>query len=358
MHLTRIAATDFRLFERFEFEPGPRLNYILGANASGKTSVLEAIHSVGRGRGFRGKGEELLRHGATEWVVHAVAAGEGALGAAGVAWSDQGGLRLRVDRNEVALPELARRLPVQALEPDSHRLLEDGPAYRRRYLDWGVFHVEHPFFEAWRRYQRALKQRNQALRQGLERAAVEAWNGELTSAGGEVTSHRESHVAALRAGAANEIERLIGEPGWILELATGWPQQQSLGAALVAHYEQDRRQGKTSTGPHRAELRLRRDGRSSRRHSSRGQQKLLVAALLLSQARLIAAACGSAPILLVDDFPAELGPGFQAAFLAALGDYPGQVFLSAIEPSAAMLAVKETPVFHVEHGSVRPLKQV
>ena len=88
-----------------------------------------------------------------------------------------------------SLAELSRRvLPVQIIDPEVHRLVEEGPQQRRRWLDWGVFHVEPSFVEHWRRYQRALRQRNAALRAGQARA-VPAWDPEL------VRSRRDASAA-------------------------------------------------------------------------------------------------------------------------------------------------------------------
>lgn len=358
MFLSRLQGENYRLFDRFELAPDPGLNLILGANASGKTSLLEAIYSLGRGSGFRGAPGEACGPAGAHWLVHGRVASAGAPESAlGVAWTPDG-LRLRIDQNDATTLELVRRFPVQVLEPDSHRLLEDGPAYRRRYLDWGVFHVEHRFYPEWRRYQRALKQRNQGLKSALGRAAIEAWNGELAAAGEAVHGYRQAQLEMLREQLLAEIPPLLGPVSWTLELARGWPADKSLAQAITEHYEHDRRQGKTTAGPHRAELRLKLSGRNAKHQVSRGQQKLLIAALLLSQARLIAQHGAVVPALLVDDFPAELGAPFQHSLLAALRRYPGQVFLSAIERAGALESVPESAVFHVEHGRVEASKQV
>lgn len=358
MHLSRIQGENFRLFDRFELAPNPNLNLILGANASGKTSLLEAIYSLGRGSGFRGPPAESCGRAGSQWLIHGrVSSGGSPESALGVGWTPEG-LRLRVDQADATTLELVRRFPVQILEPDSHRLLEDGPAYRRRYLDWGVFHVEHRFYPAWRRYQRALKQRNQSLKSVQSRGEIEAWNPELIAAGEAVQEFRTAQLELLRERLGPEILRLLGPVEWTLDLARGWPAEKSLAEALADHYELDRRQCKTGVGPHRAELKLKLAGRGTKHQVSRGQQKLLIAALLLAQARLIAEHTGVAPALLVDDFPAELGPPFQQALLTALRDYPGQVFLSSIERTEALKAVPENAVFHVEHGRVQSPKRV
>jgi DNA replication and repair protein RecF len=366
MIFTRLAAENFRLFPAFAFEPGPGINLILGANAAGKTTLLEALYLLGRGRSFRGAATDLAGAAGARWrVVGNITAGAGGGHSVGVAWSPEG-MAVRLDQQDAGLQDLVQHVAVQVLEPDSHRLLEEGPVYRRRYLDWGVFHVEHRFFPAWRRFQRALKQRNQALHDGAADAEVCAWHQELAASGEEVQDCRLAHVERLRAPLGEAITALLGPMDWSLELSRGWPAAQSLSESLAAHLPQDRRQGRTIAGPHRAELKLKLSGRTAKHQASRGQQKLLIAALLMAQAQVVRQATGRAPVLLLDDFPAELGTPFQQALLAALAGYPGQSFLTAIEPTEALrAAVAPGPgngpgiaVFHVEHGAVSRASRV
>lgn len=352
MRFARIAAENFRLFSHLEFRPEPGLNLLLGANAAGKTSVLETIHLLGRGRSFRAAAPELAGTAGPHWRVQGrTVAADDSAGQVDVAWS-RDGLDLRIGQTSASLQDLVRHVAVQVLEPDSHRLLEEGPVYRRRYLDWGVFHVEHRFFPAWRRYQRALKQRNHALRTGADRGEIEAWNPELVAAGREVHAARVAHVERLRSPLASLIASLLGPLDWSVEMSPGWPPAKTLADALSEHLEQDRRQGKTVAGPHRAELRFKLGGRAAKHQVSRGQQKLLIAALLLAQAGVVEAHTGAPPVLLIDDFPAELGPPFQAALLDALRAYRGQVFLTAIECTHALATLPKSAMFHVEHQAV------
>src|SRR5260370_6910254 len=97
----------------------------------------------------------------------------------------------------LSLAELAVALPVQIIDPEIHRLIEEGPSRRRRFLDWGVFHVEPTFVAHWQRYRQALKQRNAALKTGQPRAAVPAWEGDLLRSGTPLPDPRPQYVAHL-----------------------------------------------------------------------------------------------------------------------------------------------------------------
>jgi DNA replication and repair protein RecF len=255
--------------------------------------------------------------------------------------------------NPLSLADAARILPAQIIEPGSHRLLEEGPAWRRRYLDWGLFHVEPSFFPAWRRYQRALRQRNQVLRQGGSRDLVRAWDPDLAEAGELMHSLRAALVEKLLVPLGRMVRQLLDTDAWQLELSRGWSSEESLAETLVSGYSRDLSQGQTMHGPHRAELKLRLHDHAARNRVSRGQQKLLVCALALAQTSLVSEAAGVSPVLLLDDFSAELGAEFQRRLAVALSSYRGQQVVTATDRAAALGA--PAAVFHVEHGRVERL---
>ncbi|MEK6806228.1 MAG: DNA replication/repair protein RecF [Pseudomonadota bacterium] len=350
MRLARVEGENFRQFERFELAAAPRLNLITGANAAGKTTLLEALHCLGRGSSFRGSSPAELRGSTTEfWRLAAATTDSSDIH---LAWNETGYRARTSTTADATILDLVQALPVQILEPGAHRLLEEGPGYRRRYLDWGMFHVEPRFFPAWRRYQRALRQRNRALKTAAPDGEVSSWDAELAQAGEAVHLIREQTLPRLHEHLAPLMQRLHETADWSLELVRGWNAALGLQECLRAHLARDRRMTQTLEGPHRAELRLKLGGYAVKHRISRGQQKLLVAALLLAQSALISAATGQAPLLLVDDFPAELGAPFQARLLDALRDSGSQVFLTAIETKNVELDPAQDALFHVEQGQV------
>jgi len=186
MSLRRFRATGFRCLAEASLEPDPAMNVIAGPNASGKTSLLEAIYYLGRGRSFRVSGNrELVQSGAGGFTLFGEIQADDRLHRAGIE-IEAGKRRVRVDEENAGSAELAALMPVQAIDPEIHNLVQGGPEFRRRFLDWGVFHVKHQFLDAWRRYQQALRQRNAALRQGEPDSSVRAWDPELAASGDEV----------------------------------------------------------------------------------------------------------------------------------------------------------------------------
>lgn len=356
MHLRQIDIHDFRCLAECRIEPGPGVNLIIGENASGKTSLLEAIYFLGRARSFRQTPpNRLIRRDASFFSLYGVVASEEHRPQKIGIVREPGRTRIRLDgSDDVPLLDLVNTLPVQVIDPNLHRLLEEGPRYRRRYLDWGVFHVEHEFFPAWRRYRRALRQRNGALRQNRPRPDVIVWDSELVHAAKEVDACRRSYLDSLGRILPDMVGDLLGEGKVVLDYHSGWPQGEDYGAALLHSLESDRRAGFTHHGPHRADLRVRVASVTARDWVSRGQQKVLTAALLLAQAALLDSRRGIRPVLLIDDLAAELGATYRAAMMKTIAKLRGQCFLTFLDASLIPDDFGDAAMFHVEHGAVIP----
>jgi DNA replication and repair protein RecF len=326
----------------------PRRNYIFGSNGAGKTSLLEAIYLLGRGRSFRTRqNRRLIQHGQRRFSVFAEQQTESGPRRLGVALG-QGGLDVRLDGEPArGMTALARVLPVHVIEPNIHRLIEGGPRERRRFLDWGVFHVEHLYLDNWRRFRRILGQRNAALKQGQ---AVAVWDDALIEAAETVHSARVSYAEALTGALAGVGEGLLGTEIEV-EYRSGWSRDLTMREALEGSLQKDRTIGLTHIGPHRADLRVMMNARGVREEVSRGQQKLIAAALILAQIRVFASHRGDGGVLLVDDPAAELDQAALDALLTAMQGLPAQLLLTGLS-EARLPPAGGCPVFHVEQGKV------
>jgi DNA replication and repair protein RecF len=304
--LSRLQVTDFRCLQSAELHPDSHFTLISGPNASGKTSVLEAIYVLGRGRSFRTRRlEHLIRHGVERFVVFGEVETSTRRVPMGVEGSRKG-MRAQIDGDKPSsLAELALFLPVQIIDPEVHHLIDEGPSRRRRYLDWGVFHVEQSFVGHWQRYQQVLKQRNAALKGRQPRGVVSVWDSDLVRSGELLGSARARYVSLLGPSAEAIGRNLLGME-LSLTYRNGWIKGQTMAEALQESWSHDLETGATQVGPHRAELGIRLDGMPVRDRISRGQQKLLAAALLIAQLKLFPDASPVQPTLLLDDPAAEL----------------------------------------------------
>ena len=348
MPLQQVRIENFRCIELAQLSLDARRSYVYGPNGAGKTSILEAIYLLSRGRSFRSRqNKRLIRHGQESLIVFGETRHAGRTHRLGVQLGDEG-LEVRIDGDRAGgVADLARRLPAHVIEPNIHQLIEGGPSMRRRFLDWGVFHVEQGFLEAWRRFRRVLGQRNSALKQGL---ATSSWDPAFLEAGNAVNAAREQYVALLGGVVAELGEDLTGRP---VELSyrRGWPAGSTLESALEASRDRDRSQRATQVGPHRADLRITLDDHGVREQASRGQQKLVAAALIVSQVRVFAERSGDGGILLVDDPAAELDHGAFGRLMAVLDGLPAQLVLTGLS-EGALPPASGFPVFHVERGKV------
>lgn len=354
MHLTRLHVRDLRCLVDVEIEPHARLNLITGLNGAGKSSLLEAAHLLAYGRSFRGRVRDgLIRTGASAVEVYVEWAEQNRTHRAGLRHS---GARweARLDGEPVdLLGALSAAIAVLTFEPGSHALIDGPSETRRRYLDWGLFHVEPSFLTHWRRYSRGLKQRNALLKQGAV-TQLSAWEMEMAEAGERLTQARRRYIEALGPGLATTAAALSPDLGPLaLEFASGWKDQDlSLADALLLARDRDLAAGFTTVGPHRANWQLRSSLWPAGETPSRGQAKLCALACLLAQGEHFQKARNEAPVFLLDDFAAELDRHHQHRLLDALGENAWQAFMTGTEPPQGLDGVDHAR-FHVEQGHFR-----
>jgi DNA replication and repair protein RecF len=360
MQVTRLEIANLRRFEQVALAPAPGVNLIVGPNGAGKTSVLEALHLMAYGRSFRGRVHEgLVRSGCAaleiflEWS-EGNGAGPGAVvHKAGLRHSGQG-WEGRLDGADLRhLGELCAALAVVTIEPGSHALVMGGAELRRRFVDWGLFHVEPGFLPLWRRYARALKQRNALLKRGLRDPQLDAWEQELVAAGEPLTSHRHHYLEQLQPDLQQVLADLLPAAGGSrLEFQPGWRREElNLGDALLLSRERDFAVGHTTVGPHRADWRIDHAAIPGRTALSRGQAKLTALSALLAQAYCHARIGGDWPVIALDDLASELDQAHLRRVLERVLATGAQVFLTGTESPPILRDLQARPkVFHVEQG--------
>ncbi len=355
MPVLELRVQHLRCLDSVQIEPDASLNVISGANGAGKTSVLEAIYLLGRGRSFRApRLSAVVQTGQKEANLFVRVRERGPT-------EHRLGLSVQKTRTEARLngnsgasgADLIATLPVQLIDPQIHELIQGGPAERRRFLDWGVFHVKHEFRMAWARYRRALSQRNAALRQGLDSQAVQAWDTDLLAAAESIDSCRRSYLQEVTEILADTSQKLLDLPTRF-DYQRGWSVDKDLLEVLRDGLDRDRAMGSTQSGPHRAELQISVDGYPARHRLSRGQQKLCAAALVLGQGKFVIQTSRKDLALLVDEPAAELDSDHLTRLFQAIQELGAQVFITALDPEALGLS-GDGRVFHVERGKVANL---
>lgn len=358
MHLMQLQIQNFRNLLKVDFEPVDGVNLITGLNASGKTSLLEAIYYLSHLRSFRTHQiTDLINRQATQLQlvarIHEDPDHQIPLGIQ----RSRNKLEVRANRQPVKrAADIATLFPVLAIHPDSYKLITGGPSYRRQYLDWGVFHVEHSFFGIWQRYKRALMQRNAALKSRQNDEYCSLWDRELYEMATQIDRLRGHYLENLQPYLNTLIQQFFSNQDVELSYRRGWSEESELSQLFRSELHRDRMKGFTQYGPHRAELTIKVNGQSAQTGISRGQQKTLVALLRLAQAQQFTESTGRNCILLYDDLAAELDAEHRQKILDVLVKMKVQLFLTAIEVEQIDLSAWKTKkMFHVEQGKLKDL---
>ena len=359
--LARLHINQVRNLREVRLEGFQRVNVFYGHNGSGKTSVLEAIHLLGMARSFRGSIKSLITHGSEACTVFgSLSPGNTSLG---VQRTTAGEVKIKIAGSPVrTVAQLVEYLPLQVINADSFGLLNGAPGARRQYLDWGVFHVEHRFFDQWQRFQRGIKQRNMLLRRGkMATEELSVWTRELAQSGEALSQYREAYYQLLAPRFVHIMARLAPSlEGLQLRFRKGWDKQLSYPEALRNSQETDLEQGYTHVGPQRADLKVMINGHLAADTLSRGQQKLVVCGLKLAQGQLMSEVGKGQCTYLVDDLPSELDREHSALVCQMLASMQAQVFITCVQrkdigdvwPESDQ---QDLAMFHVEHGAISPV---
>ncbi|PCJ85043.1 MAG: DNA replication/repair protein RecF [Thiotrichaceae bacterium] len=353
MRLTQLQIKNFRNLESAKLTPVQGVNLITGDNASGKTSLLEAIYYLSHIRSFRTRYTTDLIQRETPYLqlVANIETVEQQIIPLGIRRS-RNKSEVRVNKEPVKrVSDIAAQFPVLAIHPDSYKLITGSPSQRRQYLDWGVFHVEHGFFQSWQRFKKALLQRNAALKSKQKFDICQLWNKEICNTADYIDQLRSQYFLKLSPYFKQLTDIFFLNDKVTIEYKRGWPIDKSLVELLELNIQKERMKGFTYYGPHRAEITIKVNGQSAQTCISRGQQKTLVALMRLAQAMQFTEATNKPCVLLYDDLAAELDANHRKLILTELSKMNIQLFLTAIENEQIDLSAwHEKKMFHVEHG--------
>lgn len=332
MRITRLRLIHFRNHRRTDIEPGPSLNVFVGANAQGKSALLEAVELTATGRSHRAqRAAELITLGESWTRVQASAARadrevdvvvalrqDVSAVQAGRLWRE-----LRLNGVPVRRGELFGHLLCVIATPHDGDVAAGGPAARRRLVDLLLAQMSPSYFYAAQRYARAVLQRNQLLRAGqAARRDLDPWDEQVAVLGAAITRRRRELVARMAVAARAIYHELTGgreelTVAYAPDLAGTEEVELAKGArdALAQRRQAEMARGVTLVGPHRDDVRLDVDGRSLRLYGSRGQQLTAMLALRLAERRLLREETGEEPILLLDDVVMALDESRQKQLL-------------------------------------------
>jgi DNA replication and repair protein RecF len=358
MHLARLRLRDFRNYARLEAEFTPGFHLVAGANAQGKTNLLEAIYLLATLRSFRGVGSaHLVRLGQPSYFLGAAVVGEGRHEIK-MFWSPQQ-RRLALDGQPVRqLSDYVGTLRTVVFCTEDLQLVKGPPRNRRRYLDLLLAQTRPDYLPLLQRYAVALRARNALLKQrGHDAAALDSFSHELVSLG-NLISHRRLELLPRLNPLAEEAYRRIarGQEGLRLEYRPSVREDMAVELAQSAARERVYRT--TLVGPHRDDLDLLLDGRKAADFASEGQKRTLAIALKMAQAESLSQTHGTVPVLLIDDVMGELDVNRRSGLIPLLEEVHqarGQVFMTCTEERWPRELGRHLHRWSVHEGTLRTI---
>ncbi|MGP9517995.1 DNA replication/repair protein RecF [Psychrobacter sp. AOP7-C1-14] len=398
--IERLQISHLRNLTQLSLQPAA-CNVIVGANGSGKTSLLESIFLLSRGKSFRHhQPKRYIQHHQKNTTVHAKLSDSRTLA---IQKQADATTVLRLNQTTVYNQSiLTEQLPTLLIDPSTMDMLEQGSASRRQLLDWLVFHMKQGFHPQWMAYQRLIKQRNSLLKSTrhltqVQLAELKSWDKGLSNHAALIHHYREQVFTAWQPYFAKSIVQLLPSYAEQLSLSynAGYDTSIALDVQLNERLEQDLQLGYTRIGNHRADIHVhwRSDAfiedqttdtkTAALGHSvqtklptlkeqaanvlSRGEKKLLITALRLSQLPLLLndkessnslnddLSSRATPVVLLDDITAELDDRAIGILLSTLAKLPCQVFMTSLTDDILPL-VNELwsypNVFHVKQGEI------
>ncbi|HYO61830.1 MAG TPA: DNA replication/repair protein RecF [Actinomycetota bacterium] len=371
MRVDALALEDWRNYERQSVDLAPGLNLVVGANAQGKTNLLEAVHCLSGFGSPRAADAALVRHGCERALLHATVERRGRSVRIDLEVRPGKGSRALLNKTPVQ-PRLLGDVCVSVFfGPDELSLVKGSPDGRRRFLDELVVKLRPARDGLRREFERTLKQRNALLKSAPRggsatvSSTLDVWDAALARAGGGLAAARLEALAGLIPLAAKRYEEIAGAGTLSLEYASTWvdenvePDAASLEAALREAIAEVRpreiERGVSLVGPQRDDVTVLLGGGpagfvDARVFASQGDQRTCALALKLGEHDLLSDALGEEPVLLLDDVFSELDPS-RRAWLADAVRSIGQTLVSTAEP-VALDALAPERTLEVSAGTV------
>ncbi|MGD8112644.1 DNA replication/repair protein RecF [Vibrio sp. TRT 21S02] len=356
MPLSRLIIQQFRNIKACDIDLSAGFNFLIGPNGSGKTSVLEAIYLLGHGRSFKSTlTGRVIQNECDELFVHGrfLTSDQFEL-PIGINKQRDGSTEVKIGgQSGQKLAQLAQVLPLQLIHPEGFDLLTDGPKHRRAFIDWGVFHTESAFYDAWGRFKRLNKQRNALLKTATSYRELSYWDQEMARLAENISQWRAHYIEQMKDVAQVICQAFLPEFDIQLKYYRGWDKDTPYQELLEKNFERDQALGYTFSGPNKADLRIKVNGTPVEDVLSRGQLKLMVCALRVAQGQHLTTMTGKQCIYLIDDFASELDSQRRKRLADCLKETGAQVFVSSITESQIVDMLDEHgKVFHVEHGAI------
>lgn len=351
MIISELKIYNLRILKSLSIHLHQKINFIIGPNGSGKTSILEALYILSCGHSFKSRETSpIISHDSATLNVFGRS-------------QDEQIISVQKSRSEQTLiklngqfckstSELAYALPCQVIFSDLFSIIDAGPSVRRSLLDWGLFHVKHNYLSLLKDYKQVLRQRNALLRARAKIKEFIPWNKQLCKIALEIDKEREQYFADWQHHFSSVLAELTSVPCSI-SYYKGWDKKNtgnSLESILDEQFESDINKLYTQSGVHNADIIIKTDDTKVKNILSRGQQKIILIAMKLSQVQLLKRDC----LYLLDDITAELDEDHQLKLFCLINKLSGQFVISSIQPPAILKSSLDIHycIYRIEGGAI------
>jgi DNA replication and repair protein RecF len=386
MSLKWLEARHFRNLTHVSVDLDPGLNLLSGENGSGKTSLLESCYFLSTARSFRDTGlDSVIQRDAQDCLLRGKVQVGGVEHHIGVSRDRDGSREIKINSEATKKATvLARLLPTLILGPHSVDLLIGPPTLRRRFLNWGLFHVKPArvgsdfsnsrfsatgtpstdFPTKWEEANRCLRQRNLLLRKcaanpgSVNLKEMETWSERLAAYANQIDQLRLQYVELYRPLFTEIVLQLAGIDEVTFDYYRGWNREGHLMEIYLKEADLDQKRGFTQKGFQRADVRISVAGQRATKVCSRGELKSIVWAMILAQGALArdtgTSDSGRGTLYLVDDLASEFDEEHRRRVCQFLVETGQQVLITGVEQRSLLAACEDKygRLFHVKHGEI------
>lgn len=369
-YIESLLVKNFRNYRQQQFYFHPRLNIISGANAQGKTNLLESIYYLSVTRSFRtNRDQELANWEDKSFFIQGSFVKDDFKNKVQVGYQQNGQMKVSINGDTVNRYDHLQQFPVVVFSPDDLLIIRDGPATRRRFLNLQASRLSAAYFKELRAYQRVLLQRNHLLKEvkgSRIKELLEPWNQSLIKLGSNIISFRISTIEALEQEAQGFFSMMtdfkeslkLEYSATVKEGADLAETRLNFNKALFEKRDLELRRGTTAVGPHLDDLRISINGHDSRKYSSQGQKRTAALALKMAEVSLFIKENADCPIILLDDVFSEFDDVRKIHLLNFLKENAGQCFISTAVGLNDLFESfnREHKTFEIKQGSINDEK--
>ena len=352
MRVLSLKCRNFRNLKDIEIIPCDEMNVICGENAQGKTNLLESIWLFTGAKSFRTSKDNLfVQIGKEKASCELKFISEGIEKEALIEISEK--RKASLNQNKLSSPsKLAGNFNAIIFSPNDLRLLTDGPAVRRKFLDTAIGQIYPNYIEILKKYMRGVIQRNKIIKElkydSTLSLMLDIFEEEIANNGTKIIEYRKNYINKLNKYLP-QVYSGISQGKEKLETFYIKKESENLKEALLNSRKEDMFSGVTSIGPHRDDIEFKINGISAKNFGSQGQKRSVALSVKLAEAEVIKENVGECPVFLLDDVMSELDPNRQDFILNHIKGM--QTFLTCCDPSN-LKNLKAGKIFTVKDGVV------